>query len=140
MLHHGQHRHLRPVLDHLAILPDGDAHRRDLDRFARRGCAGELALVTDETVVVAVLTDGAAPERTLHNLAEAQARDADAIGIVSDPDHADCLDHAFTTEATGITAPLVANIYLQLFAYHLADRLGRPIDRPRNLAKSVTVE
>jgi len=37
-------------------------------------------------------------------------------------------------------APVLANIQLQLFSYHLAEALGRPIDKPRNLAKSVTVE
>jgi glucosamine--fructose-6-phosphate aminotransferase (isomerizing) len=37
-------------------------------------------------------------------------------------------------------APLLANIQLQLVAYHMANRLGRSIDKPRNLAKSVTVE
>jgi len=40
----------------------------------------------------------------------------------------------------GIVEPLVANVYLQLFAYHVANAKGRAIDKPRNLAKSVTVE
>jgi glucosamine--fructose-6-phosphate aminotransferase (isomerizing) len=38
------------------------------------------------------------------------------------------------------TAAVLANVQLQLVAYHVADMLGRPIDKPRNLAKSVTVE
>jgi glucosamine--fructose-6-phosphate aminotransferase (isomerizing) len=37
-------------------------------------------------------------------------------------------------------APILANVQLQLVAYHVAQRLGRSIDKPRNLAKSVTVE
>jgi len=37
-------------------------------------------------------------------------------------------------------APVLANVQLQLFSYYLADALGRSIDKPRNLAKSVTVE
>ena len=43
-------------------------------------------------------------------------------------------------ETTERAAPVLANVQLQLFSYHLADALGRPIDKPRNLAKSVTVE
>jgi len=47
---------------------------------------------------------------------------------------------AFDVPALGIAEPLVANVSLQLFAYHVANEKGRPIDKPRNLAKSVTVE
>jgi len=43
-------------------------------------------------------------------------------------------------ETTERVAPVLANVQLQFFSYHLADALGRPIDKPRNLAKSVTVE
>jgi len=43
-------------------------------------------------------------------------------------------------ETSKRAAPVLANVQLQLFSYHLADALGRPIDKPRNLAKSVTVE
>ena len=43
-------------------------------------------------------------------------------------------------ETSERAAPVLANVQLQLFSYHLADALGRPIDKPRNLAKSVTVE
>jgi len=43
-------------------------------------------------------------------------------------------------ETSERAAPVLANVQLQLFSYHLTDALGRPIDKPRNLAKSVTVE
>jgi len=43
-------------------------------------------------------------------------------------------------ETSERAAPLLANVQLQLFSYHLTDALGRPIDKPRNLTKSVTVE
>ncbi len=101
---------------------------------------GPLALVTEHTPVLAVMTAGADPEGTIHNVAEAQARGAPAIGVVSEHVDADQLQHAFTVPDLGLAEPLVANVYLQLFAYHVADALGRPIDKPRNLAKSVTVE
>lgn len=100
---------------------------------------GPLALVTDETPVIAVMTNGARPEATKHNIAEAQTRGAPAIGIVTETADTDQLDVALTVPQCGLVEPLVGNVYLQLFAYHVANELGRPIDKPRNLAKSVTV-
>ncbi|OYR58554.1 glutamine--fructose-6-phosphate transaminase (isomerizing) [Halorubrum halodurans] len=107
---------------------------------------GPLALVTDETPVLALLTDGSRPDETLNNVKEVQARGAPVIGattadgdgeVAADPTH---LDVDLPVPAAGVLEPLVANVYWQLFAYHVADEKGRPIDRPRNLAKSVTVE
>ena len=101
---------------------------------------GPLALVTEETPVLAVLTEGAKPDGTIHNVAEAQARGAPSVGVVSGDLDGDQLDHAFPVPDLGLAEPLVANVYFQLFAYHVADAMDRPIDKPRNLAKSVTVE
>jgi glucosamine--fructose-6-phosphate aminotransferase (isomerizing) len=47
---------------------------------------------------------------------------------------------SFDVPDVGIVEPLVANVYLQLYAYHVANEKDRSIDKPRNLAKSVTVE
>jgi len=55
-------------------------------------------------------------------------------------DEYDTLDVSFEVPDVGVVEPLVANVYLQLFAYHVANDKGRAIDKPRNLAKSVTVE
>ncbi|MFC3956972.1 glutamine--fructose-6-phosphate transaminase (isomerizing) [Halovivax cerinus] len=101
---------------------------------------GPLALVTPETPVLAVLTDGAHPQETLNNVAEVQARGAPAIGVTSGTLEGGTLDEAFEVPDAGIFEPLVANVYFQLFAYHIANAKGRSIDKPRNLAKSVTVE
>ncbi|MFC6772208.1 glutamine--fructose-6-phosphate aminotransferase, partial [Halorubrum pallidum] len=65
---------------------------------------------------------------------------APALGCVSAGEEYRTLDAAFEVPDVGIVEPLVANVYLQLFAYHVANEKGRPIDKPRNLAKSVTVE
>jgi len=100
---------------------------------------GPLALVTDETPVLAVLTDGARPEETKNNVKEVQSRGAPVIAITSNGREGDH-DVGFEVPDLGLLEPLVANVYLQLFAYHVADSKGRSIDRPRNLAKSVTVE
>ena len=101
---------------------------------------GPLALVTPETPVLAVLTDGARAEETMNNVTEAQTRGAPALGCVSVGAEYATLDASFEVPDVGVAEPLVANVYLQLFAYHVANEKGRPIDKPRNLAKSVTVE
>ena len=100
---------------------------------------GPLALVTSETPVLAVLTEGSRPEKTLNNVKEVQARDAPVIAA-SSMDEEQFVDTTFEVPSAGIFEPLVANVYWQLFAYHVSDLKGRPIDKPRNLAKSVTVE
>jgi glucosamine--fructose-6-phosphate aminotransferase (isomerizing) len=100
---------------------------------------GPLALVTEGTPVLAILTDGTRPEETRNNVKEVQSRGAPVIalnGAGQDGDH----EVGFEVPELGLLEPLVANVYLQLFAYHVADDKGRAIDRPRNLAKSVTVE
>jgi len=100
---------------------------------------GPLALVTGNTPVLAVLTEGARPEKTLNNVKEVQARDAPVIAA-SSMDEEKFVDELFGVPSVGVFEPLVANVYWQLFAYHVADLKDRPIDKPRNLAKSVTVE
>ncbi|KOX95998.1 glutamine--fructose-6-phosphate transaminase (isomerizing) [Halorubrum tropicale] len=101
---------------------------------------GPLALVTPDTPVLAVLTDGARADGTMNNVTEAQTRGAPAIGCVSAGDEYATLDVSLPVPDVGVVEPLVANVYLQLFAYHVANDKGRSIDKPRNLAKSVTVE
>jgi len=100
---------------------------------------GTLALVTEETPVIATLTEGSRPEETLNNVKEVQSRGAPVIGFSSRDDEK-FLDEVVDVPALGLLEPLVANVGMQLFAYHVADLKGRPIDKPRNLAKSVTVE
>jgi len=102
---------------------------------------GPLALVTPDTPVFAVLT-GEDDDRTLKNASEAAARGAPVItiGPGSSEDLNVGTEHLDVPETHPITAGLLANVHLQLIAYHTADLLGRSIDKPRNLAKSVTVE
>ena len=101
---------------------------------------GPLALVTSETVVLAVLTEGGDPEATLTAVKEVESRGASVVGATSADGVEKFLDTALSVPEAGFVEPLVANVYLQLFAYHVADLKDRPIDKPRNLAKSVTVE
>ncbi|MFC4357738.1 glutamine--fructose-6-phosphate transaminase (isomerizing) [Halobium salinum] len=104
---------------------------------------GPLALVTGRTPVFAVVAgDGALARKTLANVKEVEARDAPVV-VVSDGSQevAGYADRVLEIpESHPATVPILANLQFQLLAYHVADRLGRPIDKPRNLAKSVTVE
>ncbi|UPV76765.1 glutamine--fructose-6-phosphate transaminase (isomerizing) (plasmid) [Halorussus limi] len=102
---------------------------------------GPLALVTPRTPVFTVVT-GDDDETTVTNAREAQTRGAPIVAV-SPPDHTvtDAADaHLPIPDTHPDIAGLLANVQLQLLSYHTADRLGRAIDKPRNLAKSVTVE
>ncbi len=102
---------------------------------------GPLALVTPDTPVFAVFT-GEEDEKTLKNAEEAQTRGAPVIAVCPDGHRAvDVADaHLEIPETEPALAGLLANVQLQLVSYYAADLLDRPIDKPRNLAKSVTVE
>jgi glucosamine--fructose-6-phosphate aminotransferase (isomerizing) len=103
---------------------------------------GPLALVTERTPVFAIFS-GENDTKTLNNVKEVQARDAPVIAVVSGSsrDVIDQADHCLTIPETHPDiAGVLANVQLQLVAYHAADKLNRAIDKPRNLAKSVTVE
>jgi glucosamine--fructose-6-phosphate aminotransferase (isomerizing) len=102
---------------------------------------GPLALVTSETPVLAVLTKGSNAKETLNNVKEVESRGAPVLGCASEVVDAEkFVDEVFEVPDLGELEPLVANVYYQLFSYHVANFEGRPIDKPRNLAKSVTVE
>ena len=101
---------------------------------------GPLALVTPDTPVIAVATEGTRPDETLNNVKEVESRGAPVVAVTSSDEHEKLADVAFRVPSLGEMEPLLANVYLQLFAYHIARLKGRPIDKPRNLAKSVTVE
>ncbi|RJS98308.1 glutamine--fructose-6-phosphate transaminase (isomerizing) [Halococcus sp. IIIV-5B] len=104
---------------------------------------GPLALVTDNTPVIAVATgDGEFARKTVGNVKEVEARDAPVIAVTDgQSDIERYADHVLSVPETHPrTAAVLASVQLQLFAYHTAADLGRSIDKPRNLAKSVTVE
>ena len=104
---------------------------------------GTLALVTDRTPVFAVVTgDDEAATKTVGNVKEVEARDAPVVAVTDgESDVERYADHVLEVPETHPRAAAVlANVQLQLAAYHVADELGRSIDKPRNLAKSVTVE
>ena len=104
---------------------------------------GPLALIEPGVVVVAVATDPVLHEKLLSNLAEVKARGASVVAVATDDDEAIAAvaDYVLRVPATEpLFSPMVDIVPLQLFAYHTALALGRNVDRPRNLAKTVTVE
>jgi glucosamine--fructose-6-phosphate aminotransferase (isomerizing) len=101
---------------------------------------GPLALVTPETPVIALLTEGTEPQKTLNNVKEVESRGASVIGMASIEESTAFCDETVDIPDIGRMESLVANVALQLFAYHIAKNKDRNIDKPRNLAKSVTVE
>ncbi|WP_265112361.1 glutamine--fructose-6-phosphate transaminase (isomerizing) [Halosolutus halophilus] len=103
---------------------------------------GPLALVTDRTPVFAVVNRESNPEKMIGNVKEVESRGAPVIAVTDTPEavrnHA---DHVLGVPDTHWRfTPVLANVQLQLASYWVANRLGRSIDKPRNLAKSVTVE
>jgi len=103
---------------------------------------GPLALVTEETPVFA-LFGGDTDEKTLSNVHEVKARGAPviAVGHPTNPAVREVADDLLEIPETHPeVASILANVQLQLVSYHVANLLSRSIDKPRNLAKSVTVE
>ena len=117
--------------------------------FSEAYAAGELkhgpiALLQDGRLVVATITQPALLDKTLSNLREIKARGARVLAVCREDlrekvtDEAD--DLILIPAADDLLAPLLAVIPLQLFAYCMAVARGCDVDKPRNLAKSVTVE
>ncbi len=104
---------------------------------------GPIALLDENMPVMAVLGPGITLPKMISNCEEAKARNALLAAVVSEKaDIAPGLFdyHLNIPDTNETTFPLLANIPLQLLAYYIADSLGREVDQPRNLAKSVTVE
>ncbi|MEN9787882.1 MAG: hypothetical protein RLZZ299_3146 [Pseudomonadota bacterium] len=105
---------------------------------------GPIALIDRNTPVVAICPDDVMRDKTLSNVQEVRARGARVVMVHTAGDHeaAALGDVAIPVPRTRnpLISPLVTVLPLQLFAYRAGLALGRDIDRPRNLAKSVTVE
>jgi glucosamine--fructose-6-phosphate aminotransferase (isomerizing) len=104
---------------------------------------GPIALIDGKMPVVAVVPKDLHRDRMLGNLQEAAARGAPILAFVDEDEHAlDSLARAVVRlpRVHPSLAPILYTIPLQLLAYHVAVARGCDVDRPRNLAKSVTVE
>jgi glucosamine--fructose-6-phosphate aminotransferase (isomerizing) len=104
---------------------------------------GPFALLTKETPVVAIVARDNTYEAMLNNIREIKTRGAPVIALVEEGDDnvAEIADFVIAMpKVDPIFSPLVNTVALQLLAYYAAKERGCPIDFPRNLAKSVTVE
>jgi glucosamine--fructose-6-phosphate aminotransferase (isomerizing) len=104
---------------------------------------GPIALVEPGTVVIGVATRTPIWEKMMANVAEVKSRGATVVLVANDGDQetarqADAV--LWVPETEYLFAPIVDVVPLQLFAYSLARLHGHDVDRPRNLAKVVTVE
>jgi glucosamine--fructose-6-phosphate aminotransferase (isomerizing) len=104
---------------------------------------GPIALIEEGSVVVAVATRGTLLPKMMSNIQEVRARGAQVVLVVTegDTDTAAEADVVLPVPRTNeLFSPSVDVVALQLFAYGLAKALGKDVDQPRNLAKTVTVE
>jgi glucosamine--fructose-6-phosphate aminotransferase (isomerizing) len=104
---------------------------------------GPLALISKDTPVVALATRGLTYDKMLNNIKEVKARGSPVLAIASmdDTEIAKYVDAIIRVPVTDeLLYPVLSSVVVQLLAYYTADALGCPIDKPRNLAKSVTVE
>jgi glucosamine--fructose-6-phosphate aminotransferase (isomerizing) len=104
---------------------------------------GPIAVLDARVPVVTVVVPGAVYEKTLSNAQEARARNAKMIAVAVDGDEQ--VKKTFDTvlpipPIEELFSPMLTVVPLQLFSYYVADYLGKDVDQPRNLAKSVTVE
>ncbi|HEU4575630.1 MAG TPA: glutamine--fructose-6-phosphate transaminase (isomerizing) [Chitinophagaceae bacterium] len=104
---------------------------------------GPIALVDDELPVVFVATRDSYHEKVVSNMQEIKARKGKVIAVVTEGDEHTmslCNDIMIVPEADEVLAPMLSVVPLQLLAYYIGIAKGLDVDKPRNLAKSVTVE
>ena len=104
---------------------------------------GTIALIEEGTLVEALVTQKRLAAKTASNIEEVRVRGANVLAITNGnmPDvDSHCANVWRIDEMNELIAPFCAIIPLQLFAYYMAVQKGCPVDKPRNLAKSVTVE
>ena len=102
---------------------------------------GTISLIEEGTFVAALACDATLLPKTLANVREVRARGAWVLLVTTDPDTADAADEVLVIpQVEPLFQASLSIVPLQLFGYYVALERGCDIDRPRNLAKSVTVE
>ena len=103
---------------------------------------GTIALIEEGTPVVTVATQENIMEKTISNVKEVISRGANIFSIARSDDHLEDISHYTYKLPETIDAlyPVLAVVPQQLLAYYTSDAKGIDVDKPRNLAKSVTVE
>ena len=102
---------------------------------------GTISLIEDGTPVIAISTDKDLTEKTVSNIKEVKARDAYTLFVTNNYIEGDFYDDIIVVDKIHeLLQPIITIIPLQLLSYEVARLNGCDIDKPRNLAKSVTVE
>jgi glutamine---fructose-6-phosphate transaminase (isomerizing) len=128
---------------------EGALKLKEISYIHAEGCPasemkhGPIALIDENMPVVFIANKGTSYEKILNNMMEVKARGGEIIAIITKGDKRakKIADYSIEIpETADPLMPLVASIPLQLLAYHMAALRGCNVDKPRNLAKSVTVE
>ncbi len=104
---------------------------------------GPLALIDEGVPVLALISQDKLVDKTMSNIKEVKARGAVVVAICKEnlqEDCQECDEQILLPRVNPLLAPIVAVVPLQIFAYYMAVFRGADVDKPRNLAKSVTVE
>ncbi|HCF49307.1 MAG TPA: glutamine--fructose-6-phosphate aminotransferase, partial [Syntrophomonas sp.] len=104
---------------------------------------GPLALIDNGVPVLALITQDGLVEKTMSNIKEVKARGAVVVAICKNNLQEacqECDEQILLPDINPILAPIIGVMPLQIFAYYMAVMRGLDVDKPRNLAKSVTVE
>lgn len=104
---------------------------------------GTIALIEDGTPIIALLTDEKLKDKMISNIREVVTRGAKILGIANEGDKEAkevCDDVIYIPKINALLTPVLSVVPLQLLAYYMAKQKGCDVDKPRNLAKSVTVE
>lgn len=102
---------------------------------------GPIALIENDVTVISIITDKNLVEKTVSNIQEVVTRGAKTLVITNQDVDENMFDMTIKIpETNSFISPILSIIPLQLFAYYISKEKGLDVDKPRNLAKSVTVE
>src|SRR5207253_2692585 len=134
---------------HFPIAMEGALKLKEISYIHAEGYAagemkhGPIALIDSEMPVVVLAPQDAIYRKTMGNVEEVKVRDGIVIAVATEGDREIRQKADYTIyipDADPLVNPILTTIPLQLFAYHIALLRGCDVDKPRNLAKSVTVE
>jgi glucosamine--fructose-6-phosphate aminotransferase (isomerizing) len=134
---------------HCPVAMEGALKLKEISYIHAEGYAagemkhGPIALIDAEMPVVVLAPQDTVYRKTMGNIEEVKVRDGIVIAIATEGDHeiTEKADYTiYIPDAEPLVNPILSTIPLQLFAYHVAVLRGCDVDKPRNLAKSVTVE
>jgi glucosamine--fructose-6-phosphate aminotransferase (isomerizing) len=134
---------------HCPVAMEGALKLKEISYIHAEGYAagemkhGPIALIDAEMPVVVLAPQDPVYRKTMGNIEEVKVRDGIVIAVATEGDHeiAEKADYTiYVPDADPLVNPVLSTVPLQLFAYHVAVLRGCDVDKPRNLAKSVTVE